>query len=100
RHARACPGHPRLSKCIAKKSWMAGTSPAMTYERGEKAVAKFKAIVIEKADKEQKVGLADFDEGNLMDGDVTVRIEWSTINYKDGLAIPGKAPGVRRSPIT
>jgi hypothetical protein len=30
RHARACPGHPRLQGCAANKTWMAGTSPAMT----------------------------------------------------------------------
>src|SRR5690242_1927819 len=34
-----------------------------------------------------------------MDGDVTIRPEWSTINYKDGLAITGKAPVVRRFPM-
>src|SRR5262245_3435163 len=34
-----------------------------------------------------------------MDGDVTVRVEWSTVNYKDGLAISGKAPVVRRFPM-
>jgi len=34
-----------------------------------------------------------------MDGDVTVRVEYSTINYKDGLAITGKAPVVRRWPM-
>jgi acrylyl-CoA reductase (NADPH) len=34
-----------------------------------------------------------------MDGDVTVRPEWSTVNYKDGLAITGKAPVVRRFPM-
>jgi acrylyl-CoA reductase (NADPH) len=62
-------------------------------------VATFKAIVIEKAETGQKVGLADFDESNLMDGDVTVRVEWSTLNYKDGLAITGKAPVVRRYPM-
>ena len=62
-------------------------------------VATFKAILIEKSDTGQKVGLVDFDESNLMDGDVTVRIEWSTINYKDGLAITGKAPVVRRFPM-
>jgi acrylyl-CoA reductase (NADPH) len=62
-------------------------------------VATFKAMVIEKAESGQKVGLADFDEGNLMDGDVTVRVEWSTLNYKDGLAITGKAPVVRRFPM-
>jgi acrylyl-CoA reductase (NADPH) len=62
-------------------------------------VATFKAIVIEKAESGQKVGLAQFDEGNLMDGDVTVAVEWSTLNYKDGLAITGKAPVVRRFPM-
>src|SRR5216684_1840460 len=56
-------------------------------------------MVIEKAESGQKVGLADFDETNLMDGDVTVAVEWSTLNYKDGLAITGKAPVVRRFPM-
>ena len=46
----------------------------------------FKAIVIEKGDGGQKVRLTDFDEANLMEGDVTIRVEWSTVNYKDGLA--------------
>ena len=49
-------------------------------------MATFKAIVIDKADAGQTVRLADFDEKDLMDGDVTVRVEWSTVNYKDGLA--------------
>jgi len=62
-------------------------------------MATFKAIVIEKGDAGQKVALTDFDDGNLMDGDVTVRVEWSTVNYKDGLAITGKAPVVRRFPM-
>ena len=62
-------------------------------------MAAFKAIVIEKADGGTKVALADFDEANLMDGDVTVRVEYSTLNYKDGLAITGKAPVVRRFPM-
>jgi acrylyl-CoA reductase (NADPH) len=62
-------------------------------------VATFKAIVIEKAESGQKVGLADFDVANLMDGDVTVAVEWSTLNYKDGLAITGKVPVVRRFPM-
>ncbi len=60
---------------------------------------RFKAIVIEKGDSGQKVALTDFDDGDLMDGDVTIRIEWSTVNYKDGLAISGKAPVVRRFPM-
>ena len=59
----------------------------------------FKAIVVEKSDGGQKVGLTDFDEADLMEGDVTVRVEWSTVNYKDGLAVTGKAPVVRRFPM-
>ncbi len=59
----------------------------------------FKAILIEKTESGQKVTLTDFDDKNLMDGDVTVRVEWSTVNYKDGLAITGKAPVVRRFPM-
>jgi acrylyl-CoA reductase (NADPH) len=62
-------------------------------------VATFKAIVIEKGDAGQTVALKDFDEKDLMDGDVTVRPQWSTVNYKDGLAVAGKAPVVRRFPM-
>jgi acrylyl-CoA reductase (NADPH) len=62
-------------------------------------VASFRAIVIEKGEGGQQVALTEFDEANLMEGDVTVRVEWSTLNYKDGLAITGKAPVVRRFPM-
>jgi len=62
-------------------------------------VASFKAIVIEKADKGQSVSLTQFDEANLMEGDVTVAVQWSTLNYKDGLAITGRSPVVRRFPM-
>jgi acrylyl-CoA reductase (NADPH) len=62
-------------------------------------VGTFKAIVIEKADGGTTSSLTDFDEANLMDGDVTVRVEYSTVNYKDGLAVTGKAPVVRRFPM-
>ena len=62
-------------------------------------MATFKAIVVEKADGGQRVALTDFDDKDLMDGDVTVRVEWSTVNYKDGLAVTGKAPVVRRFPM-
>ncbi|MGE3991700.1 MDR family oxidoreductase [Pseudorhodoplanes sp.] len=59
----------------------------------------FKAIVIDKSESGQTVALKDFDENELMGGDVTVRVSHSTINYKDGLAITGKAPVVRRFPM-
>jgi acrylyl-CoA reductase (NADPH) len=59
----------------------------------------FKAIVVDKAEGGQSVRLTDFDDKDLMEGDVTVRVEWSTVNYKDGLAVTGKAPVVRRFPM-
>ena len=62
-------------------------------------MATFKAIVIDKAEAGQTVRLADFDDKDLMDGDVTVAVEYSTVNYKDGLAVTGKAPVVRRFPM-
>lgn len=62
-------------------------------------MATFKAIRIDKADKGTTAQLTQFDEAELMDGDVTVRVEWSTLNYKDGLALTGKAPVVRRFPM-
>jgi acrylyl-CoA reductase (NADPH) len=62
-------------------------------------VATFRAIRIDKAEQGQNVTLTEFDDKDLMDGDVTVRVEWSTVNYKDGLALTGKAPVVRRWPM-
>jgi acrylyl-CoA reductase (NADPH) len=62
-------------------------------------VATFKAIVITKTDGGTAAALTDFDEKDLMEGDVTLRPEWSTVNYKDGLAVTGKAPVVRRFPM-
>ncbi len=63
------------------------------------SVSTFKAIVITKTEAGQTARLTDFDENDLMDGDVTVRVEWSTLNYKDGLALTGKSPVVRRFPM-
>ena len=59
----------------------------------------FKAIRIDKAEKGTTAALTQFDEAELMEGDVTVAVEWSTLNYKDGLAVTGKAPVVRRFPM-
>jgi acrylyl-CoA reductase (NADPH) len=59
----------------------------------------FKAIRIDKAEKGTTAALTEFDEAELMEGDVTVRVEWSTLNYKDGLAVTSKAPVVRRFPM-
>jgi acrylyl-CoA reductase (NADPH) len=62
-------------------------------------VTTFKAIVIRRTESGQTVSLSDFAENDLMDGDVTFRVQWSTVNYKDGLAVTGKAPIVRRFPM-
>jgi acrylyl-CoA reductase (NADPH) len=59
----------------------------------------FKAIRVDKVDKGTAAALTQFDEAELMEGDVTVRVEWSALNYKDGLALTGKAPVVRRFPM-
>ena len=59
----------------------------------------FKGILIEKDDAGYRASIKDIDEGQLPDGDVTVRVSHSTLNYKDGLAITGKGPVVRRFPM-
>jgi acrylyl-CoA reductase (NADPH) len=65
----------------------------------EPGLGTFKAIRVDKAEKGTTAALAQFDEAELMDGDVTIGVEWSTLNYKDGLAVTGKAPVVRRFPM-
>ncbi len=60
----------------------------------------FKAILISRDDdKRQSVAVTDLTEDDLMEGDVTVAVEATTVNYKDGLAITGKAPVIRRWPL-
>jgi acrylyl-CoA reductase (NADPH) len=60
----------------------------------------FKAILIDRnADKTQSVREVELTEADLMEGDVTVAVEATTVNYKDGLAITGKSPVVRRFPM-
>ena len=59
----------------------------------------FKAIVIEKDDAGYRAGLATLSDDALPAGDVTVRVDYSTLNYKDGLAITGKGPVVRAFPM-
>lgn len=59
----------------------------------------FKGILIERDDAGYRANLRDIDDAQLPDGDVTVRVSHSTLNYKDGLAITGKGPVVRRFPM-
>jgi len=63
---------------------------------------KFKAVWItrdEETRKQHPAEIAEISLADLMDGDVTVKVEHSTVNYKDGLAITGSNPVVRKFPM-
>jgi acrylyl-CoA reductase (NADPH) len=59
----------------------------------------FSAITIEKSQAGQAVALTSLDEAELPDGNVSIDVEYSTLNYKDGLAITGRSPVVRKFPM-
>lgn len=59
----------------------------------------FSAILIDKTDAGQTVSVTQVDEASLPDGDVTIDVAFSTLNYKDGLAITGRGPVVRKFPM-
>ena len=59
----------------------------------------FRAVRADKTDAGQVVQFVDMDESELMDGDVTIRVTHSTVNYKDGLTLSGKSPVIRRFPM-
>ncbi len=59
----------------------------------------FSAILIDKGESGQTVARTDLDEAQLPDGDVTVDVEYSTLNFKDALAITGRSPVVRKFPM-
>lgn len=62
-------------------------------------MSSFKALVIEKTGSRQTVAFKELKLADLMDGDVTIRVTHSTLNYKDGLALTGRSPVVRRFPM-
>ena len=62
-------------------------------------MGRFKAWVVEKTEAGQSLSFKDFDDTDLMEGDVTVRVTHSTVNFKDGLAMTGRSPVVRRFPM-
>src|SRR5277367_5391095 len=59
----------------------------------------FRAVRADKTDAGHIVKLVDMDDSELMDGDVTIHVTHSTVNYKDGLALSGKSPVIRRFPM-
>ena len=60
---------------------------------------KFRALLVTKDGNRQSVAVTELMDADLMEGDVTVAVEHSTVNYKDGLAITGKAPIIRKFPL-
>jgi acrylyl-CoA reductase (NADPH) len=59
----------------------------------------FDAILVEKTEAGQSIAVKSLSTGALMEGDVLVRVTHSTVNYKDGLALTGRSPVVRRFPM-
>jgi len=59
----------------------------------------FRGILVEKTDVGQRVSVRELAESELPEGDVLVRVERSTLNYKDALALTGRSPVVRRFPM-
>src|SRR5438270_5045773 len=80
---------PAKKPCAGR--WRGPSRPCRTY--------LMKAILITKQDGAYRAQPAELSETDLPDAPVTVRVEYSTLNYKDGLAITGKSPVVRRFPM-
>ncbi|PYF80401.1 acrylyl-CoA reductase (NADPH) [Marinomonas alcarazii] len=59
----------------------------------------FKGLLITQKDKQNAISVAELSEDQLPAGDVLVEVHYSTLNYKDGLAITGKSPIVRSFPM-
>lgn len=59
----------------------------------------FKALLLERSDAGFSAGLRDLDDASLPEGDVTLAVEYSTLNYKDALAITNRSPVVRQWPM-
>jgi acrylyl-CoA reductase (NADPH) len=61
---------------------------------------QFQGYQVGKNEEGQRCALKQLDDSDLMEGDVTVRVEYTTLNYKDGLALTGRSPVIRKFPLT
>jgi acrylyl-CoA reductase (NADPH) len=59
----------------------------------------FKALLVDKLDDRYQCTLTELDDAQLPEGNVTLRVAYSTINYKDALAITGRSPVIRKFPL-
>jgi acrylyl-CoA reductase (NADPH) len=62
-------------------------------------MSTFPALLVSKTETGQKAEITQLSEADLMEGDVTVKVAHSSVNYKDGLAVTGKGPIIRRWPL-
>ena len=62
-------------------------------------MTSFPAYLASKTDAGQTIALTELTEADLMEGDVTVKVEYSALNYKDGLAMTNSAPIIRQYPL-
>lgn len=62
-------------------------------------MSTFDALLVSKTDAGQRAEWTSLTEADLMEGDVTLRVSHSTVNFKDGLAITGRSPVIRRWPM-
>ena len=69
-------------------------------ESGNRMVDSYRALVVDQRDGETRADIRTLAEADLPQGEVTVRIDYSSLNYKDGLALTGRAPIIRRPPMT
>ena len=92
------PASCRPEACHAPCSGPISSEPRRLHVR--RRTKTFKALLVSRDEaKKQSVGFVDMRVDDLMEGDVLVRVSHSTVNYKDGLAITGKLPVVRRWPM-
>jgi acrylyl-CoA reductase (NADPH) len=88
-----------LLAVIARAGKILSTQPLIDPSIRRNYQAMFNAILINKDDSQQQVELSSVEQDALPEGNVLVRVEYSTINYKDALAITGKSPVVRKFPM-
>ena len=62
-------------------------------------MAKFRALLVTKDGDRQSIAATELADADLMEGNVSIAVEHSTVNYKDGLAMTGKAPIIRKFPL-
>ena len=62
-------------------------------------MTSFPAYLASKTDAGQTIARTELTEADLMEGDVTVKVEYSALNYKDGLAMTNSAPIIRQYPL-